>query len=242
MANVIQIKRSLLSSAPSSLAEGEMAYTFGNDTLYLGAPGSTMIIIGGASTFAKLVSPAFTGNPTAPTQSSGDNSTRIATTAYVLAAIASGAITIDSVPTNGSTNAVSSDGVFDALALKAPLASPTFTGTPAAPTPANSTNSTQLATTAFVKSVINDLLNGAGAAYDTLKELQDLIVGDESTVSALVVTVAGKLQKDQNLSDLTNVGTARSNLGLGTMATQNANAVAITGGTIDGVTIDGGSF
>jgi hypothetical protein len=30
--------------------------------------------------------------------------------------------------------------------------------------------------------------------------------------------------------------------GLGTMSTQNANAVAITGGTIDGVTIDGGTF
>ena len=32
------------------------------------------------------------------------------------------------------------------------LASPTFTGTPAAPTPANGTNTTQLATTAFVQS------------------------------------------------------------------------------------------
>lgn len=30
--------------------------------------------------------------------------------------------------------------------------------------------------------------------------------------------------------------------GLGTMSTQNANAVAITGGTIDGVTLDGGTF
>lgn len=36
------------------------------------------------------------------------------------------------------------------LALKAPLASPTFTGTPAAPTAAFSTNTTQLATTAYV--------------------------------------------------------------------------------------------
>jgi hypothetical protein len=36
------------------------------------------------------------------------------------------------------------------LALKADLASPTFTGTPAAPTAANGTNTTQIATTAFV--------------------------------------------------------------------------------------------
>lgn len=34
----------------------------------------------------------------------------------------------------------------------------------------------------------------------------------------------------------------RTALGLGTMATQNANAVAITGGTIDGVVLDGGTY
>lgn len=43
------------------------------------------------------------------------------------------AVPVDAVPTNGSTNPVSSDGVFDALALKAPIASPTFTGTVTAP-------------------------------------------------------------------------------------------------------------
>ena len=40
------------------------------------------------------------------------------------------------------------------LALKAPLASPTFTGTPAAPTPATSDNTTKVATTAFVQSLL----------------------------------------------------------------------------------------
>jgi hypothetical protein len=41
-----------------------------------------------------------------------------------------------------------------ALALKANLASPTFTGTPAAPTAATTTNTTQIATTAFVQQEI----------------------------------------------------------------------------------------
>lgn len=41
------------------------------------------------------------------------------------------------------------------LALKSPLASPTFTGTPAAPTATGGTNTTQIATTAFVQSAVS---------------------------------------------------------------------------------------
>ena len=37
------------------------------------------------------------------------------------------------------------------LAAKAPVASPTLTGTPAAPTAAQGTNTTQIATTAFTE-------------------------------------------------------------------------------------------
>lgn len=48
----------------------------------------------------------------------------------------------------------------------APLASPTFTGTPAAPTAANGTNTTQLATTAFVQSTVI-----SGAFTGTLAQL-----------------------------------------------------------------------
>lgn len=50
-----------------------------------------------------------------------------------------------------SETAVALEELLDALNLKAPLASPTFTGVPAAPTAAVSENSTQIATTAFVK-------------------------------------------------------------------------------------------
>jgi hypothetical protein len=47
----------------------------------------------------------------------------------------------------------------DTFAAKANLASPTFTGTPAAPTAAAGTNTTQLATTAFVRSNAGLILN-----------------------------------------------------------------------------------
>jgi hypothetical protein len=53
--------------------------------------------------------------------------------------------------------------------------------------------------------------------------------------SAIQTQLDAKLVKANNLSDVTSVSTARTNLGLGTMATQAASSVAITGGTITGM-------
>lgn len=48
---------------------------------------------------------------------------------------------------------------------------------------------------AAATAVKNELLNGAGAAYDTLKELGDLIVANDSAIDALETVASGKQDK-----------------------------------------------
>lgn len=102
------------------------------------------------------------------------------------------------------------------------------------------------------------------ADYAAMRTLLGLVVGtnvqayDAALASIAGLTIAsGKMLYTTGtdtfaLADITadgrgilaaaNYAAMRTLLGLGTMATQNANAVAITGGTIDGTTIDGGTF
>ena len=130
---------------------------------------------------ADTASPTLTGTPKAPTPASTDNSTRIATTAFVQGLI-SGLASASSVSSLSSS--VSS--FSSALESKADKASPTFTGTPKAPTPYTSENSTRIATTAFVQSILNEKY-GSVIMTDSLDVLSatgsgslDDTVGDRS--------------------------------------------------------------
>ena len=58
---------------------------------------------------APLADPAFTGNPTAPTPTAGDNDTSIATTAFVTALLGSGTVTTNSPTFTGTTDLVNLD-------------------------------------------------------------------------------------------------------------------------------------
>lgn len=76
------------------------------------------------------------------------------------------------LPMNGFKHTGAAAGVADTdystmaqLNLKAPIASPTFTGTPTAPTPLTADNSTAIATTAYVKA---NLANYAPLTSPTL--------------------------------------------------------------------------
>lgn len=77
------------------------------------------------------------------------------------------------------------------------------------------------------------------AAIANLTPAADRLIYYNGVTTASLTTLtsfARTLLDDANNTD------ARTTLGLGTIATQNSNNVSITGGTIDGITIDGGTF
>ena len=84
--------------------------------------------------------------------------------------------------TASEVGALSASEVNSALALKAPLASPTFTGTPKAPTATVGTNSTQIATTAFVTSAINAVSDNLGGFTPVIDEVSGQITGYKTTI------------------------------------------------------------
>ncbi|ESH03282.1 phage tail fiber protein [Salmonella enterica subsp. enterica serovar Gaminara str. ATCC BAA-711] len=91
-------------------------------------------------------------------------------------------------------------------------ASPTFTGTPTAPTPTNSDNSKKLATTEFVARA---LTAGIGSDSDLMKE------------------IGKKLAKDQNGADIPDPALFVKNLGLGALQasfTDKSGKIALNGG------------
>ena len=116
----------------------------------------------------------------------------IAITASQVTDLTKSSVGLGNVDNTSDANKPVSTATQTALDLKANLASPALTGTPTAPTAASNTNTTQVATTAYVQGEISELLNGAGAAYDTLKELQDILVADEGAVATLTTLVGTK--------------------------------------------------
>ncbi|EBS1442906.1 phage tail protein [Salmonella enterica subsp. enterica serovar Enteritidis] len=159
--------------------------------------------------YATKDSPTLTGTPKTPTPLAGNSSTQIASTAFVqaaiLALIGGAPATMDTLKEIAA--AINNDPNFsitinNALELKAPLASPALTGTPTAPTAAQTVNNTQIATTAFVKTAIAGLVGSSPEALDTLNELAAALGNDPNFATTVMNALAGKQPIDNTLTNL----------------------------------------
>ena len=157
----------------------------------------------GTGAVVLAVSPALTGTPTAPTAALNTNTTQVATTAFVLnqisgsvagvasfaggttgltpASATTGVITLGGTlnVNNGGTGTTTSTGSGSVVLS----AGPTFTGTPSAPTATAGTNSTQIATTAFVNtavagvSAVTSITAGTGLTGGTITSTGTIAIG-----------------------------------------------------------------
>jgi hypothetical protein len=281
------ISLSALSVGVNNPASGDGGITYNSSTGVFNFTPADL-----STTYAALVSPTFTGVPTAPTAVSGTNTTQIATTEFVQSQIsASGTLTysdfsaavsqqasglgslsydnltgtftytppflefssLNNTPTTlsgygivGDIDIGSSDfittgkayfsnvfatiedlpsaatyhGMFahvhatgagyfahagnwieignksyvdSELNLKAPLASPTFTGAPAAPTPTTGTNTTQIATTEFVQSEISVKAPSASPTFTGTPTAPTAATGTNTTQIATTAFVQTEL-------------------------------------------------
>ncbi len=231
---------------------------------------------------ADIASPTFTGTPAAPTAGAGTNTTQLATTAFVSAAVAAlvdgapGAIdtlnelaaainddasfsttitnSIAAVQSDVDQNEVDGDAADSALsgrldtleadattasavatvqadvdqneadadaaiALKANIASPALTGTPTAPTAAADTNSTQIATTAYVQTEVSDLVGDAPVSLNTLGKIADSLNDDINGLTNVTTLVNANETHVDNVVTLTGVAKDAVNLGTFTGST-----------------------
>ena len=114
--------------------------------------------------------------------------------------------------------------VTTSLALKAPLASPTFTGTAMAPTATAGTNTTQIATTAFVTGAITTAnATNANLTGDVTS------VGNATTIVADAVTTAKIVNSNVTYAKIQNVSATDKVLGRTTAGAGVIEEIATTG-------------
>ncbi len=170
-----------------------------------------------ATTAFVTQSPIFTGVPTAPTAPAGTANTQIATTQFVTVApqLTGNATAITAVTGTNTTQIATTEFVQN---LRANIV---LTGIPTAPYPNYNDNSSQLATTGWVQGEKNS----------------PAFIGVPTAPTASITVSNTQIATTRFVTDWTNA--------LPTMSQQNANAVAITGGTITGISplavADGGT-
>ena len=153
----------VLANAPATNLTGPIT-SVGNATSIASQTGT-------GDTFAMSVAPTFTGTVTGVTKAM---------------------VGLNNVNNTADANKPVSIAGQTALDLKSDLADPTFTGVPAAPTATAGTNTTQLSTTAFVRTEVAALVDSSPASLDTLNELALALGSDPNFATTVTNSLAAK--------------------------------------------------
>jgi len=190
---------SLLIAIDGVVQQSPSAYTVSASVLtFTGAPASTQEFYG-----ILMGQSASVGAGTIDTAEIADDAVdadKLDSNAVVNASVASGAAIDATKIADGSVtsaefqyiNTLSSNAQTQ-LTAKAPLASPTLTGNPVAPTQSAANNSTRIATTAYADTAAANLVDSAPAALNTLNELAAALGDDASFSTTVTNSIAAKL-------------------------------------------------
>ena len=191
--SVVDASFTLVNSAIATKASSNVVdASFASVTSAIATKASSSVV---DASFASVTSAIATKASTTVVDASFASVTSaIATKASSNVVDASFASVTSAIATKASSSVVDASfaSVTSAIALKANLASPTLTGVPTAPTATAGTNTTQLATTAFVKSAVDNLVASAPAALDTLNELAAALGSDASFSTTVTNSLASK--------------------------------------------------
>jgi len=132
------------------------------------------------------------------------------------------------------------------LALKSNIASPTFTGTPTAPTATSGTNTTQIATTAFAQGirpykVYTAILTQVGTDAPTAIVLENTIgsiVWSRTVIGGYFATLSGAFTTDKTSVLITNGSANTTYIHGASVSTSNVNVITASDGQIDRATIE----
>lgn len=130
MTGKLNLPASAAGSAGLNLGAGVAPSAPNNGDIWTTASGLFAQIAGATEQYAKLASPAFTGNPTAPTPVAGDNDTSVATTAFVQSEQNPDVTSTASASTITPNGAVNGDDALVVTALAANLTIAAPTGAP----------------------------------------------------------------------------------------------------------------
>jgi hypothetical protein len=229
------------STAPTNPILGQLWYNSSTDEISAYSTANVFVALASQPYVqAQKISPAFTGVPTAPTATAGTANTQLATTAFV-----TNSVQLAGVPTAPTaTVSTNTTQLATTAFVQNNKVSPAFSGTPTAPTATYNNNTTQIATTAFVQGEkLSPVLLGTPiaptAAYNTNTTqiaTTAFVQGEKVSPAFSGAPTAPTAANGTSTTQIASTHFVDNSLNnLGTMSVQNADAVAITGGSISNI-------